>query len=132
MVFKKPNALCNAGVPIKNDEKGRCIMVFLRCVNRGRNLTRSTKGFYLQHLNVLLQVPGGCGTKSTKITHRCGWWMVDADGVSESSRPRCLSYVQGSFSSIDNIEIYFIACFGFIFFHLQRVKYKGNPCSFFF
>ena len=67
---------------------------------------------------------------------------MDADGVSEPSQPRsqdakmwpglvldfgfwlenedCLSYVQGSFSSIDNIEIYFIACFGFIFFSLAK------------
>ena len=49
---------------------------------------------------------------------------VDGDGVSSrfkfSSRPRCLSYVQGSFSSIDNIEIYFTPCFGFIFFSLAK------------
>ena len=84
IIFGIPKSLCNAGVPIKNDERGRCIMVFLRWVNRGRNLTRSTKVFYLQHLNVLLQVPGGCGTKSTKITHRCGWWMPTAFQVDSS------------------------------------------------
>ena len=121
-------------MPIKKRREGSLYNGFLRCVNRGRNLTRSTKVFYLQHLNVLLQVPGGCGTKSTKITHRCGWWMPTAFQVDSSFQVDQDVWVMFKDHSVVLIILKYILLHVLVsfFFHLQRVKSKGNPCQFFF